>query len=81
MIRCVQIDISNVLKRDSEAFKLAQEELLDACADWTSSAWDELDWSRIKEMTVRDLLDKRKVAASTAQQRKCLDCPSFVKHV
>lgn len=31
-------------------------------------------------MTVREIFEKRKQAASTAQQAQCLECPQFMKH-
>lgn len=59
----------------------AQDELLGLCTDWTTSTWDELDWYKVKDMTVRELLDQRKAVAAKAQDAKCLQCPTFVKHV
>lgn len=71
----------NELGSSIDDMKPAQEEILELCADWTSSAWDEVDWSRIKDMSIRDILDKRRAAAATAQGAHCLQCPNFVKHV
>jgi len=47
---------------------------------YTSTTFDEIDWSRLKEMTVRDILDRRRTFASDAQSAHCLTCPNFVKH-
>lgn len=71
----------NELGSSIEDTKPAQEEILELCADWTSSAWDEVDWSRIKDMSIREILDKRRAAAAVAQGAHCLQCPNFVKHV
>ena len=60
---------------------MAQDEIIAMCADWNLAVWDELDWARIKDMSVREILEKRKVAAATAQRCLCLQCPDFVKHV
>lgn len=65
----------------TEASKFADKELTKHCASWTSSVWDEIDWARIKELQVRDILEKRQKQASIAQGCKCLQCPSFLKHV
>ncbi|GCB25056.1 putative ATP-dependent RNA helicase C550.03c [Aspergillus awamori] len=63
-----------------EASKFADKELTKHCASWTSPVWDEIDWARIKELQVRDILEKRQQQASIAQGCKCLQCPSFLKH-
>lgn len=76
-----QIDLSDALSGNKEAVQLVEAEVLEFCGDWTSPAWDELDWSRVKDMTVREVLDKRMVSAATAQERRCLACPNFVTHV
>ncbi|KAL4956161.1 armadillo-type protein [Aspergillus filifer] len=63
-----------------EAMKFAEKELTKLCRSWTSSTWDELDWSRIKELQLRDILDKRREQASIAQACDSLKCPDFLKH-
>ncbi|PWY74576.1 antiviral helicase [Aspergillus sclerotioniger CBS 115572] len=63
-----------------EAIKFADKELSKYCTSWTSPVWDEMDWARIKELQVRDILEKRQAQASIAQSCKCLQCPSFLKH-
>lgn len=51
------------------------------CSDWASPTWDEHEWTRVRDMTVQEILGKREQAAKTAQQAHCLECPNFVKHV
>lgn len=77
----IQLDIGDVLRNEPEAIRSAQQELLPICASWTSEAWDELDWARIKELSLRNVLDARKAEAARAQERECLRCPDFVRHV
>ena len=48
---------------------------------WTDPIWDEMELYRIKELRVRDILEKRHVQATIAQSCKCLECPNFLKHV
>lgn len=43
--------------------------------------WDELDWARVKDLQLRNILDKRREAALAVEQCTCLQCPNFVKHV
>ncbi|KAI9820336.1 MAG: hypothetical protein M1827_005958 [Pycnora praestabilis] len=76
----VKIDIANVLKNDEEAVKLAEEELAKTCETWTATEWDELDWARVKDLQLRNVLDERRKVAAAAQSCKCIDCPDFVKH-
>ncbi|KAA8650519.1 SKI complex RNA helicase subunit SKI2 [Aspergillus tanneri] len=63
-----------------EAAKFADKELSKLCASWSSPIWDEMDWARIKELQVRDVLDKRRAQASVVQSCRCLQCPQFLKH-
>ena len=77
----VQLDPSDLLAHDRDLPQQAQDELLDLCSEWTSSIWDEQDFSRVKDMTVREILDNRKVAAAAAQDARSVSCPHFVKHV
>ncbi|RAL11672.1 SKI complex RNA helicase subunit SKI2 [Aspergillus homomorphus CBS 101889] len=63
-----------------EAMKFADKELSKFCASWTTPAWDEMDWARIKELQVRDILEKRQEQAAIAQSCRCLQCPDFLKH-
>lgn len=58
----------------------ALKELSNICQSWESDVWDELDWSRVKELQLRDTLDKRRQVYSTCQKAKCLGCPQFLKH-
>ncbi|PYI33912.1 antiviral helicase [Aspergillus indologenus CBS 114.80] len=63
-----------------EAMKFADKELVKFCASWIQPAWDEMDWTRIKELQVRDILEKRQQQAAIAQSCRCLQCPNFLKH-
>lgn len=63
-----------------EAIKFAEKELSKLCSSWTTPTWDELDWARIKELQLRDILDKRREQANVAQSCDCLKCPDFLKH-
>ncbi|KAI9721090.1 MAG: hypothetical protein M1812_002571 [Candelaria pacifica] len=74
------IDLASVLKGEQEAIRFANDELVKLCESWTSQEWDELDWSRVKDLQLRDTLDKRRKAAAEAQRGHCHECPEFVKH-
>lgn len=44
-------------------------------------SWDELDWGKVKDLQVRELLVERQKMADIAQNAQCLKCPHFLKHV
>lgn len=64
-----------------EAIKFGDKELPKYTSSWLSNAWDELDWSRVKELQVRDILDKRRDQVQIMQSCSCVQCPNFLKHV
>lgn len=77
----VKQDPNQTLSFDRDPPQDATEEILGLCKDWTNPAWDELDWSKVKDMAVYETLEKRKRIAETAESAACLRCPHFLKHV
>ncbi|KFX88195.1 hypothetical protein V490_07774 [Pseudogymnoascus sp. VKM F-3557] len=63
-----------------DGYNAAVAELSRLCQSWSLPEWDELDWSKIKDMTTRELLEKRRQVAEAAQQGACISCPEFLKH-
>ncbi|KAL1982697.1 hypothetical protein VTN96DRAFT_948 [Rasamsonia emersonii] len=63
-----------------EAIKFGDKELPKYCSSWETPTWDELDWARVKELQVRDILDRRQAQAAIVQSCQCLACPQFLKH-
>jgi len=63
-----------------EGLAKAKEELSRMCKDWESQIWNEHDWERIKEIQLRDVIERRRQEAIVTQKVKCLDCPQFLKH-
>ncbi|SLM40354.1 dead deah box rna helicase [Lasallia pustulata] len=76
----VKVDLIRIQKQIEEAVKSAKAELADICASWISPHWDELDWARIQDLQLRDVLDVRKHEAAIAENVQCISCPNFVKH-
>ncbi|QSZ36997.1 hypothetical protein DSL72_009089 [Monilinia vaccinii-corymbosi] len=66
--------------QSGEAYENAKQALFNLCSSWESGAWDELDWSKIKDLHLREILVKRAQEATTAEKASCLQCPSFLKH-
>jgi antiviral helicase SKI2 len=61
--------------------RFAQAELAKICASWTLPEWEELDWSRIKELSIRDTMGLREQQLVKIENANCVECPTFVKHV
>lgn len=59
----------------------AEHQLTGVCTSRDNPAWEELDWSRIKLLSIRDTLEARNVELHRAKEAHCLQCPNFVKHV
>jgi antiviral helicase SKI2 len=76
----IKIDINGVLKHEDDALQAAADELARVCTSWTGEEWDELDWTKVKDLQLRDVLEKRKRAAEMAEVRRCLTCPDFITH-
>ncbi|KAI9729729.1 MAG: hypothetical protein M1834_006680 [Cirrosporium novae-zelandiae] len=76
----VKIDLTNLLRNNEEAVKFAEQELLNYMTSWTSDAWNELDWTRVKDLQSRNVIDERKSKAVIAQNCTCISCPKFLKH-
>ncbi|KAJ9668094.1 Antiviral helicase ski2 [Coniosporium apollinis] len=72
--------VDAALSKDSEQQKLAQEELIPLCTSWTNPEWEELDWTKIKDLSFRNILDERRRAAEAAQNKVCIQCPKFTQH-
>lgn len=64
-----------------EALVLAQDQFKPLCGSWDYTDWDEIDYSKIKELHFRQMAEKRRQEAQVATGRSCLKCPSFLKHV
>ncbi|KAJ5143872.1 uncharacterized protein N7515_002659 [Penicillium bovifimosum] len=64
----------------ADAVNWAQTESHNYTRPWTDTTWDEIDWQRIKEMEIREILDKRHAQAEIAQSCSCIGCPEFIKH-
>ncbi|CAG8009507.1 unnamed protein product [Penicillium olsonii] len=63
-----------------ESIKWAERELAQYTESWVDPVWDEVDWQRLKELQVRELMEKRQAQADIVQSSHCLQCPDFVKH-
>ena len=74
-----QVDVDKLIMHATDIDSELQ--LTRICASWKASYWEELDWSRIKLLSIRDTLEARQVELQRAAGAQCLSCPDFVKHV
>ncbi|KAM3084467.1 Antiviral helicase ski2 [Clarireedia jacksonii] len=63
-----------------EGYEDAKKELARLCSSWELNEWNELDWTKIKDLQLRENLTKRVQEAITSQKASCLKCPNFLKH-
>jgi antiviral helicase SKI2 len=64
-----------------EPYQEAVTELARICKSWELKEWDEIDWSRIKDLKLREMLVQRKQKATICESSQCILCPQFLKHV
>ena len=75
------MDLSAILRLDAVQKQIVEEEFTKLYSSWILPTWDELDWSKVKDLQVRELLVERQKMATIAQNAESLNCPNFVKHV
>ncbi|ETI19488.1 hypothetical protein G647_09322 [Cladophialophora carrionii CBS 160.54] len=63
-----------------EQQKFVENEFLTVYSSWISTAWDEQEWNKVHELSIRELLVERQRAATIFQNAKSLSCDSFLKH-
>ncbi|KAJ9621284.1 Antiviral helicase ski2 [Taxawa tesnikishii (nom. ined.)] len=76
----LQADVAAIQVKEEEAMKKVKIDFIGICSSWTSSTWEEIDYDRIRDMSIRGLLDERSKAAYMAQERECVLCPDLEKH-
>ncbi|KAI9757303.1 MAG: hypothetical protein M4579_003514 [Chaenotheca gracillima] len=72
----IKLDLSGTLKNEPEAVQAGLAEIARLNSDWR----EEVDWMKVKELQVRNILEERKKSISSAQNWKCISCPDFLKH-
>ena len=76
----MQADTSAIQAKQEEALQAIKTDLLATCASWTSATWQEADFSRIKEIQIRNIIDERNKQAVTVQECEAVVCPQLEKH-
>ncbi|KAF2226282.1 NUC185 domain-containing protein [Elsinoe ampelina] len=73
-------DVTAIQGKLQEAMKGIKAELLASCSSWTSSIWEEMDYSKLKEVGIRNIVDERRKFAQLAQDKEAVVCPNLDKH-
>ncbi|PNS17113.1 hypothetical protein CAC42_7167 [Sphaceloma murrayae] len=73
-------DVTSIQGKLQDAMKQIKDDLLTTCSSWTSSVWEEMDYSRVKEVGIRNVLDERRKLAQVAQEKEAVLCPKLDKH-
>jgi antiviral helicase SKI2 len=68
------------LNNKNEAQKLAEDQFIPLCKSWTYRDWEEVNWRKIKDLSLQNLLDARAKETAEAQNRKCVTCSKFLQH-
>ena len=76
----LRIEIDDLLIQKGEGNSLVDEEVSRVFESWQSSHWDEMDWSRIRELSIRDIFDRRKQEHLIIDDARSVECPQFLRH-
>ncbi|KAI9851279.1 MAG: hypothetical protein M1838_004113 [Thelocarpon superellum] len=76
----VKMDLTGMRKNDSLAVQEVEDDVTRLCSSWMTPEWDELDWTKVKDLQLRNILDERAQEAIRASTGECLSCPQFLKH-
>ncbi|KAI4198317.1 MAG: hypothetical protein LQ350_005334 [Teloschistes chrysophthalmus] len=76
----LKINLDDVRNGCKEAEESSKAELAKICTPWQSAIWDELEWNRLKDLHVRDLLKLRQSKFRETEAGQCIHCPHFVEH-
>lgn len=68
------------LFRGGEGLQQAREQLQELCASWDDKC-DEIDLSRVKQLQLQELVEKRDEQVKTISESPSAQCPDFLKHV
>ncbi|CAJ2503668.1 Uu.00g110620.m01.CDS01 [Anthostomella pinea] len=58
----------------------AKERMLKICHTWESEMWDEISFSKIKSLSLQDIIQKRQQELATIEATATTSCPKFLKH-
>lgn len=75
-----QIDTRSMLSMPVVQAALLEDDFIKKYTDWTSDAYNEQEWTKVNDLTVRELITSRNKMDQIVQNAVSLDCPQFLKH-
>ncbi|RKF75046.1 putative ATP-dependent RNA helicase [Golovinomyces cichoracearum] len=63
-----------------ENHQKAKNQLVNFFQSWESSEWDEMEFVRIKDLQLQEMLTEREELTRIAENSASLGCPQFIKH-
>lgn len=76
----LRVDVDDLLTNKGVGNYLVREEVSKIFESWQSPYWDEMDWSRIRELSILEILGSRKKQQLTIDGARSVECPSFIRH-
>ncbi|KAF2153801.1 antiviral helicase [Myriangium duriaei CBS 260.36] len=73
-------DVSGIQAKSPDATKQIKAEFVSNCSSWTASVWEELDYSKLKEVGLRNIVEERSNFAQIAQSKDSVLCGQLEKH-
>jgi antiviral helicase SKI2 len=75
----VRIEIDDLLLHREGIYHM-EEEVCKIFESWQAPHWNEMDWSRIRELSIRETLERRKKELLIIENARCGECPKFIRH-
>ncbi|EGZ78080.1 antiviral helicase [Neurospora tetrasperma FGSC 2509] len=63
-----------------DGYTKAKEALHQICKSWSAPIWDEMDLSRIKSLSIHEIITRRRDAEIRCTKSPAVDCDLFLKH-
>jgi antiviral helicase SKI2 len=68
------------ISQGGDSHQKAKERLHSICRSW-DDLWDEMDLTKIKNLQLQEIMEKRRDMERTVSGSPAVNCPQFVKHV
>ena len=76
----VRVKIDDLLMYQEEGTGLMDREVSKIFESWQAPCWNEMDWSLIRELSIREILERRKAEHLIVDSARSLQCPKFIRH-
>lgn len=76
----VRVKVDDLLMYQEEGNGLMDREVSKIFESWQAPCWNEMDWSLIRELSIRETLEKRKNEHLIVDSARSVQCPKFIRH-